>query len=152
MYTGTKFIQWLWHSMQACSLSAHPSSFINCHSRIERVFILHSNRWCTSVASDDLEPSSRAFKVSMPCHIWRTEPCNKILLIPILLKYHFQHIDQLSAFEVHRSWRYARSDKPTDLCLLWPPTDSLCLLTSQMLVWGVAQAYDLHEGYGLFEG
>ena len=25
-------------------LSAHPGSFINCHSRIERVVTLHSNR------------------------------------------------------------------------------------------------------------
>ena len=55
-----------------------------------------------------------ALKVSMSCHIWRTEPCIKILLIPMLLKYHFQHVGQLSALEVYRSLRYARSDGPTN--------------------------------------
>ena len=47
MYTGTKFV----HDYDiACKLvrflrlSAHSGSFVNCHSRIERVFTLHSNR------------------------------------------------------------------------------------------------------------
>ena len=76
----------------------------------EVLHYMHSNRWCTTVASDDLEPSSGAFKVSMPCHIWRTEPCNKIFTNSYLTKIWF-----LAYWPTFSTW----SSPLTKICEIW---------------------------------